>query len=119
MSKLGVALVGCGFIGNAHLQQWKSVEDVDVKACVDVEEERAKELSQKYKLPRYYTSIEGILKDNSIDIVDVCTPTYTHREVVETLLESGKNVIVEKPIALKLRDAKIMVEKGSELRSLK
>lgn len=112
MNKLGVALVGCGFIGNVHLQQWKSIEDVDLKACIDIEEERAKELSQKYKVPKYYTSIEGILKDNSIDLVDVCTPTYTHREVVERLLESGKNVIVEKPISLKLKDAKAMVDKA-------
>ncbi|MBO3757690.1 MAG: Gfo/Idh/MocA family oxidoreductase [Candidatus Brockarchaeota archaeon] len=114
MNKLGVALVGCGFIGNVHLQQWKSMEDVDLKVCVDIEEERAKELSQKYKVQKYYTDIEGILKDNSIDLVDVCTPTYTHREIVERLLESGKNVIVEKPISLKLRDAKAMVEKAKK-----
>lgn len=116
MKKLGVAVIGCGFIGNAHLQQWRSIEDVEVKACVDVEEERAKELSQKYKVPKYYTDVEKTLEDGSIDIADVCTPTYTHKEIVEKLLESEKDVIVEKPISLKLRDAKIMIEKAKKRR---
>lgn len=114
MVKLGVAIVGCGFIGSIHLQQWQYIEDVEVKACVDIEEERAKELSQMYKVQKYYIDVDKIQGDNSIEIVDVCTPTYTHREIVEKLFESGKDVIVEKPISLRLSEAKMMVEKAKK-----
>jgi len=114
MSKVPVAVVGCGFIGKVHIKQWKQIEEVEVKACVDIEEERARETSKTFGIPNYFTSIDPIVKDKTIEIVDVCTPTYTHKEIVEALLEGEKNVIVEKPIALKLKDARSMINKAKK-----
>jgi len=45
-----------------------------------------------------------------VDIVDVCTPTYTHKEIAVAAAKSGKHVLVEKPIALRLRDADEMIQ---------
>jgi len=47
-----------------------------------------------------------------VDIVDVCTPTYTHKDIVLRCLEHGKHVIVEKPISLRLSDAREMIRKA-------
>lgn len=112
MSSLGVAVVGCGNIGQVHIDRWKSIGGVELLTCVDVERERARQMSEKYHIPNFHESLDPVLKDDSVDILDVCTPTYTHREIVEAALEYGKNVIVEKPIALKLKDAESMICKA-------
>ncbi|MBO3809070.1 MAG: Gfo/Idh/MocA family oxidoreductase [Candidatus Brockarchaeota archaeon] len=112
MSSLGVAVVGCGNIGQVHIDRWKSISGAELLACIDVERERAKQMSEKFCIPNFYESLDPVLKDGSVDILDVCTPTYTHREIVEAALEYGKNVIVEKPIALKLKDAESMIGKA-------
>ncbi len=112
MSNLGVAVIGCGNIGHVHIDRWKSVSGAELLVCVDVEVERARQLSEKYHVPNFYGSLDPVLRDDSVDILDVCTPTYTHKEIVETALEYGKNVIVEKPIALKLKDAESMINKA-------
>ncbi|MBS7654304.1 MAG: Gfo/Idh/MocA family oxidoreductase [Thermoproteota archaeon] len=112
MSDLKVAVIGCGNIGQVHIDRWKSISGVELLACVDVERERAKQMSEKFHIPNFYENLDPVLKDSSVDILDVCTPTYTHKEIVETALEYGKNVIVEKPIALKLKDAESMINKA-------
>lgn len=112
MKTLGVAVVGCGNIGRVHIDRWKSVSGTRLLACVDVEVERAKKTSMEYSVPNSYESIEPVLKDEHIDILDICTPTYTHKDLTEATLEAGKNVIVEKPIALRLRDARSMVNRA-------
>lgn len=112
MSNLGVAVIGCGNIGQVHIDRWKSINGAELLTCVDVERERARQMSEKYHIPNFYENLDPVLKDGSVDILDVCTPTYTHKEIVETALEYGKNVIVEKPIALKLKDAESMINKA-------
>jgi predicted dehydrogenase len=112
MNEIGVAVVGCGNIGRVHVDRWKSISDAKLLACVDIENKRAKQTSMEYHVPNFYENLDIALKDNSIDIVDICTPTYTHKELTEVALEAGKNVIVEKPIALKLKDAQSMIRKA-------
>ncbi|MEM2823604.1 MAG: Gfo/Idh/MocA family oxidoreductase [Thermofilaceae archaeon] len=109
MGKLGVAVIGCGFIGNVHLRAWRKVEGADVLAVVDIIEGRAKKAAEDFKVPRRYTDYTKVLESKDVDIVDICTPTYTHAEIAIASAKSGKHVLVEKPIALRLRDADEMI----------
>lgn len=109
MEELKVAVVGCGFIGNVHLGAWRRVKGVRVEAVVDVLEERARSASEKFGVPRLYTDYKAVLEDDGIDIVDVCTPTYTHAEITIAAAKSGKHVVCEKPIALRLGEADAMI----------
>jgi predicted dehydrogenase len=54
---------------------------------------------------RFVTDLDMVLRDPDVDIVSVCTPTPTHAEIAIRCLEAGKNVLLEKPIALTLADA--------------
>ncbi len=105
MGKLGVAVIGAGFISRIHLEAWKRISEVEVKAIVDIEEERAKKYSEIFGIPNFYTDYEKVFGRDDIDIVDVCTPTYTHAQIAIDAMSHHKNVLVEKPIALKLKEA--------------
>jgi len=58
---------------------------------------------------KIYASIDEVLKDDSVDVLDVCVPTFLHREFVEKGLSAGKHVLCEKPIALTLEDGAAIV----------
>lgn len=105
MEKIKTAVIGAGFISRIHLDAWKRLPNVEVKAIVDVEEERAKKYAEIFGIPEFFTDYTKVIEDPEIDIIDVCTPTYTHAKISIDAMKSGKNVLLEKPIALKLRDA--------------
>jgi UDP-N-acetyl-2-amino-2-deoxyglucuronate dehydrogenase len=52
-----------------------------------------------------YTSLEELLKDQSIEIISLCTPDHTHAELAARILRSGRHLLMEKPLALSLREA--------------
>jgi predicted dehydrogenase len=114
MSKrsIGVCLVGCGFIGSVHAERWRRVAGSRLIACVDVEEDRAKSFEDAYGFERSGVHLDDFLELDSVDVVDVCTPTYTHRDIVLRCLEHSRDVLVEKPIALRISDAREMVRKA-------
>ncbi len=109
MGELGVALIGCGFIGGVHARAWSKVRGAKLVAAVDIIGGRAKKLAADYRVPHWLTDYTKALDMEEVDIVDVCTPTYTHAEIAIAAAKSGKHVLVEKPIALRLRDADEMV----------
>lgn len=110
MGELSVALIGCGFIGEVHARSWSKVKGAKLVAAVDIIEGRAKKLAEDYNIPHRLTDYTKVLDMKEVDIVDVCTPTYTHKEIAVAAAKSGKHVLVEKPIALRLRDADEMIQ---------
>ncbi len=65
---------------------------------------------------RFVTDVETALSDSEVTVVSVCTPTATHRDVAIRALRAGKNVLLEKPIALTLADAREIIAAASESR---
>ncbi|MCS7104078.1 MAG: Gfo/Idh/MocA family oxidoreductase [Thermofilaceae archaeon] len=110
MGGLGVAVIGCGFISGVHLRAWKKIPDVKLLAVVDVIEGKAKKAAQDFDVPHRFTDYHKVLDMKDVEIVDICTPTYTHAEIAIAAAKNGKHVLVEKPIALKLREADEMIE---------
>lgn len=115
MIKIGI--VGAGGMGTVHHSNYSHMKDCRVAAVVGQtkqDEERAKE----WGLP-LYRDVDSMLDREEIDVVDVCTPTFLHKEHVMKALARGKHTITEKPIALKSADAKEMFdlarEKGVQL----
>ncbi len=103
---LRVGLVGLGGMGTVHYNNYLHMEEARVVAAVgktDQDAQRAK----AYGVP-LYEQIPDMLAQESIDLLDVCTPTFLHKEQVMAGLSQKKHVITEKPIALTLRDAQDM-----------
>ncbi len=110
MVKIGI--VGAGGIGTVHIDCYKHVNDCKVVAICDPSEIAVKK-AQEIGANRY-VSIEEMISNESLDAVDICVPTFLHKQLVMEALEYGVNVIVEKPIALNPEDAKEMFAKAKE-----
>ena len=110
MDKVKIGVVGCGNISSIYLkncsQRFKILE---VVACADIIPERAKALAEEFNIPRV-CSVDELLNDPEIQIVVNLTVPKAHAEVCLAALEAGKNVYVEKPLAVTRQDGKKILE---------
>ncbi|GGM29774.1 Gfo/Idh/MocA family protein [Promicromonospora citrea] len=114
---LNVALVGTGNISASHLRAYLQFpERCRVVALCDVVPERAEARKQELGLDDavVVASHEELLDRQDIDLVSVCTPPSTHAPITIDLLRSGKNVLVEKPMAPSLTDCDAMLRAERE-----
>lgn len=98
MSKLKVAVIGYGGQGAWHCSQIMKSDTVELAGTYDIKESR-RAAAEKNGI-FVYESNEAIFADGAVDIVVVATPNDRHEELVKSALESGHNVICEKPVAL-------------------
>ena len=104
--KVRVGIVGAGFVAQTvHLPFLKGIPSVDLVAIADVDQGKAIAMGRKYNIPVTSDSYDDLLKNENIDVIDICTPPFTHAEVARAAARRGKNVIVEKPMALTLNEA--------------
>ena len=108
-----VAVLGAGFMGGTHARAYAAMPDADVVAVFAPSPDRAEPLSQEIG-SRWTDDLQSLLADPSIEAVDICLPTPQHREAAEASLAAGKHVILEKPIALSLEDARALVRANEE-----
>jgi predicted dehydrogenase len=107
---LKTAIVGAGWAGNLHANILANeIEITKVVAVVETVEKKGRKFAEKYETA-FYTDMDSMLSKESIDMVLVCTPTYTHAELAIKAIEAKKIVFCEKPLALKLTDAERMIE---------
>lgn len=111
--KLQVAVIGCGGIANQkHFPALKSQADkCEMVAFCDIQLERAEKAAKEYGTPdaKAYSDYNELLKDESIDVVHVCTPNAAHCPITVAAFESGKHVMCEKPMAETTEDAEKMM----------
>ncbi|WP_046658146.1 Gfo/Idh/MocA family protein [Lysobacter capsici] len=107
MSKLGVAIVGTGMIGEVH-RRAAILAGAIVRGVSASSPERASEVALAWDVPRAYRDIEEAVADPQVQVVHVCTPNHLHRAMAQAALEAGKHVICEKPLATTLEDAKAL-----------
>ncbi|OPG17590.1 Gfo/Idh/MocA family protein [Ferroacidibacillus organovorans] len=118
MSRLvRVGIIGCGGIANGkHLPSLKKVKDVSIVAFCDLEVDRAEKARASYGSEDavVYTDYRELLKDQSIEVIHVCTPNDSHAEITVASLHAGKHVMCEKPMAKTSAEAKRMIEAANE-----
>jgi predicted dehydrogenase len=100
--KLGI--LGFGSMGSEHLDCYKGISKVELSVIYTRSIEKANDLTKQLGI-KVVTSIDEIINDNIIDAIDICLPTYLHKEYVIAALQSGKHVFCETPIALDLDEA--------------
>lgn len=102
--KFRVAVIGAG-IGRAHVIGYSQLPDAFEVACVcDLNLARAEEAASLAQNAKAVTSLDDVLADPAIDIVDICLPPGLHVSMSIKALEAGKHVVCEKPIAGSLAD---------------
>ncbi|GKX31514.1 dehydrogenase [Vallitalea longa] len=111
MNKVKVGIVGCGNISGIYLENLTNLfTNVEVYACSDLDEEKAKSAAEKYGINNIL-STEELLECKDIQIVLNLTTPKTHYEICKKALLADKHVYVEKPLSL-------TVEQGKELLTL-
>ncbi|UCC33800.1 MAG: Gfo/Idh/MocA family oxidoreductase [Candidatus Bathyarchaeota archaeon] len=109
--KLKVGVVGAGFITKElHLPVWTNLRDVHVTAVCDKNTSLAKEVSSRFGIKHVFSDVTDMLTKEKLDLVDICTPPKTHSFLSIQAMEAGCNVLVEKPMAVSVREAKEMVD---------
>lgn len=97
-----IAIIGGGFISNIHASCYKKL-GIKIKAIADISEEVRNNFSSKFNC-KAYESAEKMLEEISdkIEIVDICAPTFVHKEMIELACKYNKHVICEKPLSINL-----------------
>jgi myo-inositol 2-dehydrogenase / D-chiro-inositol 1-dehydrogenase len=111
---LNIGILGCGRVATTwHLPVLRKLEQAKVRAIADVDSGRLQQVGERFNIERRYPNVEGLLKDSEIEAVAVCVPAQFHADAALAVLESGKHLFVEKPLALNLEDTERLMKKGS------
>ena len=115
MSKMKVAVIGCGTIANAsHIPSYMANEEVEIKYFCDIIPERAEKAVEKYGYGTAVVDYHDILNDPEVEAVSVCTHNDFHSVISIDFLRAGKNVLCEKPAARILSEALEMQKVAKE-----
>lgn len=99
MKQIHLAIVGCGWAGDIHMEGLQPLADrFIVHACVDGNGQRREAFAHRYAIPVQADSLSDILGMDEIDVVVICTPPATHFQLAVDALNAGKQVICEKPL---------------------
>lgn len=101
---LKVGILGVGVISRSHINGWAAIEEAKITAMCDIRPEQMDE----YEGVNKYTNFDEMLKNEELDIIDICLPTYLHTEYCIKAMESGANVLCEKPISLNADDIDVI-----------
>lgn len=111
MTTYRVGIVGLGWVGGAHLETFVKSERFEPVAIMSTRKLDPQQIKKQYGAEvKVYTDYQQFLKDDSIDVVDICTPHFLHAEQSIAASNAGKDLIIEKPLALSFADTKRMLE---------
>ena len=111
--KLRVAIVGAGGWGFQHARAFSEREDVELVGIFGRTAERTKKRADRFHVP-YYTDVKEMLQKEKPDFVSVCLPAQHTFETTMAVIEEGGPLLVEKPLAYKLEEAELLVQKAEE-----
>jgi len=95
-----IGMAGAGYGARLHCEGYKKISSVNVrlKTICDVLEEKGMEIKEIYNFEQVETDFDRMLKDPEIDVIDIVTPPFIHKEMIIKALDAGKHVICEKPL---------------------
>lgn len=108
---MNAAVIGVGNMGKHHARNYAEMVGINLVAVSDTDPKIGKEISAKYKC-NYYENYAEMLKKEKIDVVTIAVPTKFHKKVALDCIEKGINILLEKPIAATVAEAKEVVAKA-------
>jgi len=111
MSKLKVAVVGCGSVAQKrHIPSFLRLRrQASLCALCDLNQALATGVAKRFGVPHVYSNLSDMLSKEDLDMVDICTPPLVHTSVAIESMENNCNVLMEKPMALSVSDCNKMI----------
>ncbi|MGQ4834487.1 MAG: Gfo/Idh/MocA family oxidoreductase [Candidatus Asgardarchaeia archaeon] len=104
-----VAVIGTGAWGKNHARVFFELNNAELVAVSDLNEERAKIIAKKYNC-KAYKDYKELITSEKLDAVSIATPTTTHFEVAKFAIEHGLSVLVEKPMTATIEEARKLID---------
>jgi predicted dehydrogenase/nucleoside-diphosphate-sugar epimerase len=105
-----VAIVGTGYIAEYHARAIGALPNVKLVSVCDTNLQRAKSFAAEWGVATAFDSVQSMLADQRIDVAHVLTPPDLHHSLTKSILQSGSNVFVEKPICISVGEADELLE---------
>ena len=104
-----VAVIGLGH-GRNHIAAYRKLPDVEVALVCDISHQRLKETMKQFCISEGTTEISDVVRRDDISIVSICTPDHLHYKHAKPMLQSGKHLLIEKPMTTNLEHTIELVE---------
>jgi len=104
------AVIGLGNIGSRHLAVIDAEPRASLAGICDIEAHKCEKYAAQYGGVPWHTDFRALLHETSAEVINICTPHGLHAPMAIAAANAGKHVLVEKPMALTVRDAQAMVE---------
>lgn len=110
MDKVRFGIIGCGTVASyGHIPAICSIQDAELVAIADIDENKLTVLRDKHGIPDIYTNYHDLLARDDIEAVGIAVPPDMHHRVVLDAAKAGKHAFCEKPIAASVEDGEEMV----------
>ena len=111
--RIGMGVVGVGFVGPQHIDAVRRLGFVDVVAVACSSDSSAQDTARALGVPRAYGHYEALLDDPDVHVVHNATPNHLHYAVSSAAIARGKHVVSDKPLAMTAADAKALLDQAT------
>jgi predicted dehydrogenase len=111
MDRTRIAVIGLGSVAQlVHLPNLLKIKNVEVTSVAEINRNRLFSVADKFEIKKRYTSYKELLGNDDADAVIIATPTHLHKQMAIDCLNAGKDVLVEKPLALNSIEGQEVIE---------
>jgi predicted dehydrogenase len=114
MKKIKIALIGAGFIADYHARGLQQNDEVEIYGVVSLPIESAESFAEKYGIKNYSDNYKDFVENNEINAVVISTPNKFHAPIAIDFLKNGKDVFIEKPMAINPKEGKQIEQVADE-----
>jgi len=107
---INVAVIGCGYWGPNLIRNFKTLPECNVKTVCDLDKDRLSHMKALYPDVETTTEFDRVVKDPAVDAIVVAVPVRYHFEISKAVLEAGKHVFIEKPMASSVNECKELLK---------
>jgi predicted dehydrogenase len=112
-----IGIIGSGWVAvQRHIPAFKRLKNAKIEAIYSLKKDEAQKIADKFNIPLTFSNLDDFL-NSDIQCVSICTPPFTHFELIKESLRRGKHVLVEKPMVMTAGEGQI-VEKLSQEKKL-
>jgi len=111
--KLNAGVIGVGNMGRHHARNYAEIPNINLVGVSDVNSKVAKEVADRFKT-HHYDDYKVMLEKEKLDLVSIAVPTKFHKRIALDCISKGINILIEKPIASTVEEAKEIVQKAKQ-----